>query len=118
MPAISSYYSHFSIVKLNVTKMELSVIDDGIYTITCTSTGSPPTTVTWMRNQVTLITSESDQGKYTSSQIVVDRRLSTYDNILTIKGDDFDALGNYTCNISNSIRETFAKKNIDTIDGM
>ena len=94
-----------------VTKMEITATAIGIYTLTCTSTGSPPTTVTWIRNQATL----SAEGKYTFSQIVINRRFSTYDNVLTIKGDDVDAMGNYICKISNSLYETFAEK---TIDGM
>ena len=94
------------VVKLTITKMELNVIAVGIYTLTCTSTGSPPTTVTWMRNEVTL----SAKEKYTSSQILINRQSSTYDNVLTIKGD---AMGNYTCKISNSRHETLAEKTIN-----
>ena len=82
--------------------MEYSASGDGTYTITCSSTGSPPTTVSWIRNKAVLKNLESD-GKYVASQKVIDRQSSTYDNILTIKGSYGDAVGDYICNISNSL---------------
>ena len=94
--------------------MEYSASDDRIYILTCTSTGSPPTNVSWTRNQVNLITSES-QGKYLSSQKVIDRPSSTYDNVLTIKGSYEDAVGDYSCTITNSIGETAAEKTVNGI---
>ena len=54
----------------------------------------------------------SAEEKYTSSQIVINRQSSTYDNVLTVKED---AMGNYTCKISNHFYETVAKKTINGI---
>ena len=94
--------------------MEYAASSDGTYKITCTSTGSPPTFVSWERNQVILTNSKSDE-KYTFSKTVIDRATSTYDNVLTIKGNFAEAVGDYTCNISNSLGSTTVEK---TINGM
>ena len=94
--------------------MEYSAVGDGTYTITCTTTGSPPTTASWTRNGIELTTSE-EKGKYTSSQIVIDRTSSTFDNVLTIKGSYADAVGDYKCNLSNTLGVATANK---TINGM
>ena len=98
---------------LTISKMEYSAVGDGTYTITCTTTGSPPTTASWTRNGIELTTSE--KGKYTSSQIVIDRTSSTFDNVLTIKGSYADAVGDYSCDIVNSLGLITANK---TITGM
>ena len=49
--------------------------------LTCTSTGSPATTVTWMRDGQPLTT---DGGTYQLTQTVTDRTESSYKNVLTI----------------------------------
>ena len=96
--------------------MEYSASGDGTYTITCTSTGSPPTTVSWIRNEYILDLKDSeDDGKYFASQKVIDRQSSTYDNILTIIGSYGDAVGDYICNISNSLGGDSVGKTIDGI---
>ena len=94
--------------------MEYSASDDGTYILTCTSMGSPPTTVSWTRNQINLATSGSE-GKYTFSKKVIDKPSTTYDNVLTIKGIYEDAVGDYKCTITNSIGEATAEK---TVNGM
>ena len=99
-------------VSPTISKMEYSAVGGGTYSITCTTTGSPPTTVAWMRNGAELTTSEGG-GRYTSSQTVIDRPSSTFDNVLTIKGSYGDAVGDYSCNISNSLGETSAEKTIN-----
>ena len=97
-----------------LSKMEYAASGDGTYTITCTSTGSPPTLVSWERNGVILSNSASDE-KYKFSKKVIDRATSTYDNVLTVNGNFADAVGNYTCNITNSLGSTTVGK---TINGM
>ena len=97
-------------VLLTISKMEFSANGDGTYTITCTSTGAPPTEVVWMRNKLDVII---NSDKYFPSQRIVDRASSTFDNELTIKGNYQDAVGNYSCNISNSISYISAQKTIN-----
>ena len=89
--------------------MEYNSNGDGTYTITCTSTGAPPTDVVWMRNDLDVTNSD----KYIPSQRIVDRASSAYDNVLTIKGSYEDAVGDYICNISNYLSYTSTKKTVD-----
>ena len=89
--------------------MEYNSNGDGTYTITCTSTGAPPTDVVWMRNDLDVTNSD----KYIPSQRIVDRASATYDNVLTIKGSYEDAVGDYICNISNYLSYTSTKKTVD-----
>jgi hypothetical protein len=97
-------------VLLTISKMEYSANGDGTYTISCTSTGAPPTDVVWMRNKLDVMT---NSDKYIPSQRIVDRASSTYDNELTIIGGYQDAVGDYSCNISNSISYVSAQKAIN-----
>ena len=92
--------------------MEYNSNGDGTYTITCTTTGAPPTDVVWMRNQHVV----TNLDKYIPSQRVIDRASSTYDNVLTIKGSYEDAVGDYSCNISNYLSNTSTHKTIDGIN--
>ena len=89
--------------------MDYKANGDGTYTISCTSTGSPPSTVFWTRNKVNMTNSD----KYIPSQRVIDGSSSTYDNVLTIKGSYEDAVGDYTCNISNAFWNTSKWKTIN-----
>ncbi len=65
-------------------------------TITCTSTGGPATSVTWTRDNTPL---NVDGTTYQHSQIITDTNTSTYENRLTILGDD----GIYVCIVSNAV---------------
>ena len=96
-------------VLLTLSKMEYSANGDGTYTITCTSTGAPPTDVVWMRNNRDVTKSDN----YIPSQRIVDRASSTYDNVLTIKGSYEDAVGDYICNVSNYLSYTSTKKTVN-----
>ena len=96
-------------VWLTISKMEYNSNGDGTYTITCTTTGAPPTDVVWMRNKVDV----TNRNKYVPSQRIIDRASSTYDNVLTIKGSYEDAVGDYSCNISNYLSNTSTQKTID-----
>ncbi len=69
-------------------------------TITCTSTGGPATSVTWTRDNTPL---NVDGTTYQHSQIITDTATSTYENRLTIPGDDQDTYGIYVCIVSNAM---------------
>ena len=74
----------------------------GLYAVTCTSFGSPPTSVTWTKNGATVST-ENVQHMYTSAQVLVDRNETIYENVLTINGSIEDAVGEYGCTVQNYI---------------
>ena len=64
------------------------------FTLTCTSTGGPATTVTWTRD------SETVSGEMFSSRTVLtDTRTAQYTNTLTVTGR---LGGRYQCTVSNN----------------
>jgi len=68
------------------------------FTLNCTSTKSPATNVTWLRNGNTL---QANTVKNRFYQTVTSRRSSTYQNILIVDDDIENVIGNYTCNVTN-----------------
>ena len=64
-------------------------------TLTCTSTGGPPTTVTWRKNGVLV-----NDTLFHQSQRVVDTNTATYENLL-ISHDIANLIGNFSCLVSN-----------------
>ncbi len=69
--------------------------DPDSFTLTCTSTGSPATTVTWKKDGALLVI---DGTTYSMKQTVTGRSTSTYTNVLTTGG-----VGTYTCEVSNAL---------------
>ena len=67
--------------------------------MTCISTGSPATTVTWMKDGKNFTI---DGFHYSFSQAVTDRVSSTYSNVLRV-GEGEGAAGTYTCTVSNDL---------------
>ena len=67
-------------------------------TLTCTSTGSPATTVTWRKNGAVV---EVDGTTYHQSQRILDTRTATYENILSSSANA-SFVGNFTCTVSNA----------------
>ena len=71
-------------------------------TVTCESTGSPATTVSWMKDGL-LLTTDGSTG-YTLTQTVTDRPSSTYSNVLTVSETVTGGVaGTYTCNVTNDL---------------
>lgn len=64
--------------------------------LTCTSTGGPPTTVTWRKNGVLV-----NDSLYQQSQIVLNTTTATYENILYSDRIE-DLVGSFTCSVINS----------------
>ena len=69
----------------------------GTTDLTCFSTGSPATNVTWTRNRQPLTI---DGSRYQLTPTVTNRSLSTYENVLTIS--DIDRCS-YTCTVTNAL---------------
>ena len=65
-------------------------------TLTCVSTGSPPTVVSWMKD------GENIGHHFSLSQTITDRASSTYNNTLTVgEGATEGVAGVYNCTVSN-----------------
>ena len=76
--------------------------DSDARTLTCTSTDSPATTVTWTMDGDTLTV---DGTTYSMTQTVTDRRTSTYENVLTLPATG-DISGTYSCQVENTLRDS------------
>ena len=71
--------------------------------LTCISTGSPATTVTWMRDGQALTI---DGSTHQLIQTVTNRRESTYENVLTIN-DRLSTVGHiFRCTVTNTLGST------------
>ena len=68
--------------------------DPPVFTLTCTSTGGPATTVSWRRGGTML----SDNSTYSISSQVTDAVTATYTHTLTVTGR---LVGEYQCSVSN-----------------
>ena len=68
--------------------------DPPVFTLTCNSTGGPPTTVSWRRDGTML---SDNNNNYISSQLI-NSVTATYTNTLTVTGR---LAGHYQCSVSN-----------------
>ena len=68
--------------------------DPPVFTLTCTSTGGPATTVSWRRDGTML----SDDNTYSITSQVTDTVTATYTHSLTVTGR---LVGEYQCSVSN-----------------
>ena len=69
--------------------------DPPVFTLTCTSTGGPATTVSWRKDGTVL----SDDSNHDITSRVTDPVTATYTNTLTVTGR---LPGQYDCSVSNS----------------
>ena len=66
------------------------------FTLTCTSTSGPATTVSWTVNNHTMT---EDSAHNITSQVLTDAETATYNHTLTVTGR---IIGDYECNVSNN----------------
>ena len=66
------------------------------FTLTCTSTGGPATTVSWTVNNSAVT---EDGAHNITSQILTDTTTATYTHTLMVTGR---LVGEYECNVSNN----------------
>ena len=71
--------------------------DAPTFTLTCTSTGGPPTNITWSRDGAAVGTDE-DATDHVLALVTVDTRTATYYSTLTVVGR-YEGL--YECHVSN-----------------
>ena len=68
-------------------------------TLSCVSTGSPATTVSWIKDGYPLTI---DGFIYYLNQTVIDRASSTYSNVLTVSEEGPGGIaGTYNCTVAN-----------------
>ena len=87
-------YSNHSTPHTGSPSITSVLFDRDNTTLTCTSTGGPPTSVTWRKNGVPVNTS-----LYQQSQRVVDTETATYVNLLFNVISKF--VGTFSCEVGN-----------------
>ena len=83
--------------------------DPPVFTLTCTSTGGPATTVSWRRDGTML----SDDNTYSiTSQVLTDAEIATYTHTLTVTGR---LLGEYQCSVSNIRKPSGSSRSLTVV---
>ena len=103
--SISSLFRHDFFIFLSfslpapptIASLERTAEISSVFTLSCVSTQSPATTVTWSRDGVSL----SSDSTYRMAQILVNRAAATYHNQLSIDTGPYGTTGNYSCSVSN-----------------
>ena len=90
--SITSYGHHTHTGSPSITSV---LFDRDDTTLNCTSTGGPPTSVTWRKNGVPV-----NVSLYQQSQSVVDTETATYENVL-FNDDISNFVGTFTCEVGN-----------------
>ena len=90
----------------NVTSLE-HVTNGTSFTLNCTSTGSPASTVMWTKDGTLLQISHS----YQTTQIMADGDSATYYNLLTVFSEPEYLLGTYGCSVLNTV----GVSNVETV---
>ena len=93
--------NNFLPVPVTIISLENSRTFGSTFTLNCSSTGSPATTVTWTMDGETL----SNNNTYQMMQLLRDATTATYDNLLTVNVQPQYSVGTYTCSVDNSISE-------------
>ena len=70
-----------------------------VFTLTCTSTSSPPTSLQWRRNGNEVSNEVSNGDTYSAWQVLVNGLNSSYDSVLRVVGSQ---TGQYQCEVSNT----------------
>lgn len=83
--------------------------NSSVFTLNCTSTGSPPTTAIWTKDGDVL-------PDYLINQILRDGQTSTYDTLLSADTTANELIGTYTCTVLNSAGQSNVERLI--IQGM
>jgi hypothetical protein len=70
-----------------------------LFTLNCTSSGSPATTVSWRKDGVLL----TEGNTYHMTQLLHSGTSSTYFNLLEVNAGPYAVVGNYSCEVSNRL---------------
>lgn len=89
----------YSSVTVPVKILSLDESSGTVFTLNCTSTGSPPTNLTWTKDGQVIASDDN----YEVIQVLRDGVSTTYDNILKVHSQLSEIIGTYTCIIENSV---------------
>ena len=78
-----------------ISSLSVVISNNSLFTLECTSTGSPATTVIWTKDGNLLSTD-------LTYQILRDGVAATYDNYIEIDADLSNLPGAYSCSVLNS----------------
>lgn len=95
----SNYYCTQHAVPVSI--LSLGESTETVFTLRCTSTGSPPTNLTWTKDGEVVTADEN----FEVTQILRSGVISSYDNLLKINSEPSEVVGTYTCTVDNSISE-------------
>ena len=87
----------FIIAPISVLSLQESSV--AVFTLNCSSSGSPPTNVTWIKDGEMVAMS----GNFTTKQDLRDGVTARYDNILTSSLQPSEVLGTYICLLDNLV---------------
>ena len=84
---------------VSIDSLRVASATNSIFTLNCSSSGSPATMVTWTKDGRTLASS----ALYQMTQILSNGIMTTYSNLLTINAGPYAVTGDYSCEVSNQI---------------
>ena len=82
---------------MSITSLDVISYPSPLFTLNCTSSGSPATTVTWTKDGVLLAQSNT----YRMTQILYSGTTATYFNLLEVNAGPYAVTGYYSCEVSN-----------------
>ena len=88
------YLNHYTVAP-TVSSLTVADSNSSVFTLNCTSTDSPATTVIWTKGSELL----SDYPLY---QMLRDGVAATYDNLIEINAGLDELVGAYSCSVLNS----------------
>lgn len=98
-----------SIAMVSISSLEITG-SSSVFTLNCTSTGSPATAVTWTKDGVVVVESTT----YLMRQILHSGTTATYFNLLEVNAGPYFVTGDYSCEVSNLLGST--RRNV-TLEG-
>ena len=90
-------YELFSSSAAPVVELVHTFQNSAPFTITCTSTRSPATSVVWSKDGIVLTPSTV----YHFNDMLADRRSATYIHTLQIETGPYNIVGSYRCSVEN-----------------
>ena len=82
---------------MSIISLDVSSAATSLFTLNCTSSGSPATTVTWIKDGVVL----AESSTYHMSQVLYSGPTATYYNLLEVNAGPYFVTGDYSCEVAN-----------------
>ena len=92
-------YIQFPTASITISSLDTTLDFGSLFTLSCVSSGSPASSVNWMKDGELL----SEGGAYTISQTLQNGATSTYFNLLKVNSGPYAITGEYSCEVSNSL---------------